>query len=64
MAKTVFDVLVDQMQADIDSATAFLGKGSANDYAAYRETCGLIRGLQAAQQYVVDLSRRMENDDE
>lgn len=64
MAKTVFDVLTEQVQADINTAINFLGKGSAIDYPSYRETCGMIRGLQAAQQYIIDLSRKMENDDE
>jgi len=64
MAKTVFDVLNEKIDADIESATSFLGKGSAIDYSAYRETCGLIRGLKAAQHYINDLSRAMENDDE
>ena len=65
MAKTVFDVLNDKIQDQIDSATDFLKAGGPKDYPQYREAYGLIRGLEAAQQHVHDLARsHMEGDDE
>ena len=57
MAKTVFDVLNDKIQDQIDSATDFLKAGGPKDYPQYREAYGLIRGLEAAQQHIDDLAR-------
>ena len=48
MAKTVFDVLKEKIEADIVSAQGFLNAGSAKDYANYREIVGLIRGLKSS----------------
>jgi hypothetical protein len=43
----------------------FLGRGNAATYDAYKEVCGQIRGLQAAQLEIADLVRRVKeiNDD-
>mgnify|MGYP005991527749 FL=1 len=63
MAKTVFDVLREQLQSQIDNATEFLKAGGPKDYSQYREAYGLIRGLEAAQQNIDDLARsHMESD--
>lgn len=55
--KTVFDVLHEQMQGQIDNATEFLKAGGPKDFGQYREAYGLIRGLEAAQQLTKDLAR-------
>jgi|TARA_R110000868_G_C10606150_1_gene740971 hypothetical protein len=41
-----------------------LGGGAAQDYAAYREMCGNIRGLVFAQSLISDLAKKMENFDD
>ena len=42
-----------------------LASGRAVDFAAYREQCGLIRGLDLALREIIDLSRNyMDDDDE
>jgi hypothetical protein len=42
-----------------------LAGGAVADYAAYRELCGVIRGLQTAQREIADLVRKLkENDDD
>jgi len=65
MAKTVFDVLKDRINDDISSAQSFLTAGSPKDYANYREVVGLIRGLEACQNYIEDLAKNyMESDDD
>ena len=65
MAKTVFDVLTQKIDEHISSATQFLAGGSAKDFAGYKEIVGLIRGLEASKQHIVDLSRNyMEEDDD
>ena len=64
MAKTVFDVLKERIEADKASALQFLGNGGAKDFSMYKETTGLIRGLETCLGYVDDLSRNLEYDDE
>ena len=64
MAATVLDVLKERFESDRDSALQFLGGGGAKDFAMYKETTGLIRGLETCLSYVDDLAHRMEYDDE
>ncbi len=64
MAKTVFDVLREKIEADRASALQFLGGGGAKDFSMYKETTGLIRGLETCLGYVEDLSRNVEYGDD
>jgi hypothetical protein len=64
MAKTVFDVLNEQIDEQISSAKVFLAAGSAKDYPNYREVVGLIRGLEASKNFVQDLSRNYMDDND
>ena len=64
MARTVFDVLKEKIEADKVSSQEFLGGGGAKDFPQYKEVTGLIRGLDASLSYITDLSRNyMEDDD-
>lgn len=47
-----------------DESSAFLAAGRASDFAEYRHVCGLIRGLNAAEQLINDLVQRLEKDDD
>ena len=38
--------------------------GVAKDYADYQKLCGEIRGLTAVESYIVDLAKRLEQDDD
>ena len=64
MAKTVFDVLREKIEADKRAALQHLAGGGAKDFAMYKEATGLIRGLETCLSYVDDLAHRMEYDDE
>ena len=65
MAKTVFDVLTEEIDAAVAVAKEHLAKGKVKDYPEYREVCGLIRGLESTRTAVQDLSRNyMEDDDD
>ena len=64
MATTVLDVLKKKIEDDKSSALQFLSGGGAKDFAMYKETTGLIRGLEACLGYVEDLSRNLEYEDE
>ena len=64
MAKTVFDVLKEKLEADKASAQEHLGGGGAKDFSQYKEVTGLIRGLEAGLSYIEDLSRNYGDNDE
>jgi hypothetical protein len=38
--------------------------GVAKDYADYQKLCGEIRGLTVVEQYLLDLAKRLEQDDD
>jgi len=63
MAKTVFDVLKEKIEEEITSAEEFLSGGGAKDFPQYKETTGLIRGLQISLRTIEDLSRNNMEDD-
>jgi ribosomal protein L17 len=65
VAKTVFDVL-NMKLADLKrSQEDFITSGAAKEFAAYKEVCGVIRGLALAQQEVQDLAKNyMEIEDD
>jgi len=65
MANTVMDLLQKKLKDQEDSHVQALAGGAVIDYAAYRELCGVIRGLQTAQREIADLVRKLkENDDD
>lgn len=65
MAQTVMDLLQKKLKDQEDSHVQALAGGAVIDYAAYRELCGVIRGLQTAQREIADLVRKLkENDDD
>lgn len=41
-----------------------LGEGGPKDFAEYRFTVGVVRGLHIAQSLISDLAKNMEQDDE
>jgi hypothetical protein len=59
------DLLQKKLKEQEDSHVQALAGGAVADYAAYRELCGVIRGLQTAQREIADLVRKLkENDDD
>lgn len=38
--------------------------GLCVDHSAYKELCGVIRGLAYAEAFVIDLAKKVEQDDE
>lgn len=63
MAKTIFNVLEDRFNEEIEIAQETLGSGNAKDYAEYKELCGLIRGLRTALREVRDLAKNVMEED-
>lgn len=57
MAKTVFDVLRDNLELEIVRVRGYLAEGKASDFETYKELCGVIRGLTHALAAVTDLEQ-------
>jgi len=55
-----FKYLLTDLQEKEKSLLESLGGGAAQDYPAYREMCGQIRGLLYAQSLINDLVRKLE----
>ena len=64
MAKTVFDVLREKIEADISAALQHLAGGGTKDFAMYKVSTGLIRGLETCLGHIEDLSRNLEYEDD
>jgi len=64
MANTVYDVLNKKIEDLKQSSANFLAGGGAKDFAEYKEVCGVIRGLIAAQMEVNDLAKANEEWDD
>ena len=64
MAKTVFDVLTEQIDSQLESAKDFLSSGAVKSYEGYREVVGLIRGLESSKGLIADLSRNYMDDND
>ena len=57
MAKTVFDALDGKLAEHQQSQEQFISSGRAEDFATYRESCGVIRGLAIARREIQDLAK-------
>lgn len=44
-----------------DETEKFMGRGQVKDYAEYRQLCGLIQGLEFAEQLIADLAKRRDD---
>ena len=64
MANTVMDLLQRKLKEQEESHVQALAGGAVADYAAYRELCGVIRGLQTAQREIADLVRKLKDIDD
>ena len=63
MAKTVFDVLIDQIEEQKASSVKFLTSGGPKDFSQYKEVTGLIRGLELSISFIKDLQRNQFEED-
>jgi hypothetical protein len=55
--------VLDKKLAELQqSQEEFLAGGGATDFAQYKESCGVIRGLAAARREIEDLSRNYTDD--
>jgi len=64
MVNDFVELLIDNFKQQVDSKETALGKGSAQDYAEYREMVGRLRGLREAIETVKDLAKKLESLDD
>lgn len=59
------DVLRKHIREDMNNYADDLAGGACADYAAYTKLCGVIQGLAIAERHLLDLAKKMtEQDDE
>tara|TARA_R110002020_G_C16246905_1_gene769507 strand:+ start:772 stop:966 length:195 start_codon:yes stop_codon:yes gene_type:complete len=64
MARTVFDVLIEQIEEQKKSSVEFLTSGGPKDFSQYKEVTGLVRGLESSISIIKDLQRNQEESDD
>lgn len=64
MGRTVFDVLDEKYAVLQREQGEVILDGAAKDFAAYKETCGVIRGLALARRELADLAKNYRDDDD
>ena len=63
MAKTVFDVLIEQIEEQKESSVKFLTSGGPKDFSQYKEVTGLVRGLESSISIIKALQRNQFEED-
>jgi hypothetical protein len=56
------EYLTKKINDEIKSHHEFIARDNCKDFAHYKYLCGLIRGLEVAQEYVTDLAKKVKND--
>jgi hypothetical protein len=64
MEQQVLELLLKKLEEQHKELIESLGEGAAKDYAAYKELCGVSRGLLLAQFEINNLLQRLKEDDE
>lgn len=52
------------LRSDVENYKGDLARGVCQSFEDYRRLCGLIQGLEQAEQILIDLAKRAENDDD
>jgi hypothetical protein len=64
MDNQILELLDKKIEEQVKSFSEALVSGRSEDFAAYRELCGVIRGLQTAQREIGDLVRKLKDDND
>ena len=59
---SIFEYLKTKYDDRIKELTAFLSQGTVKDIAEYQRICGVIQGLNTANELLLDLAKRLETD--
>jgi hypothetical protein len=61
----IFELLLRKIEQEREPYVTTLSSGQARDYADYKHVCGVLRGLNLADEIIRDLAKRSkENADE
>ncbi len=55
--------LKDKHDARIAELGLFLAQGGIKDIAEYQRVCGVIQGLNTANEFILDFDKRLESDE-
>lgn len=55
------EVLIQKIEEKRIGITESLGDGAAKDFADYKYSCGVVRGLLVASSLIADLAKNLEN---
>jgi len=58
------EALRERVREDMNNYADDVATGSCGDFSAYKELCGVIRGLAIAERHLLDLAEKMEKNDE
>lgn len=64
MDSQIMELLNKKIEEHVKSFSEALVSGRSEDFATYRELCGVIRGLQTAQREIGDLVRKLKDDND
>ena len=64
MDNQMLELLDKKIEEQVKSFSEALVSGKSADFSAYRELCGVIRGLQTAQREIGDLVRKLKDDND
>ena len=53
-------VLREQIRKDMNDYCDDLANGVCQDFAQYQKLCGMIQGLGRAEEYLIDLAKKVE----
>jgi hypothetical protein len=54
----------EKLRTDMNNYTVDLANGQCQDYATYKELCGVIRGLAFAERHLLDLADHLKEDND
>lgn len=54
-------VLREKLREESETELRGLARGAAKDFSGYQYACGVIRGLELAEQHVIDLRNAAES---
>ena len=57
-------VLREKIREEMNNYADDVATGTCADFGAYKELCGVIRGLATAERHLLDLAEKLEKDDE
>lgn len=62
--KSFVETLRKKIREDMNNYTDDMAGGQCVDHAAYKELCGVIRGLAYAERHLLDLAKLLSEDDD